>query len=71
MKIGIDFDDVLSKTTEGFIEFHNKNYGTNLDIKTKEKSKKNKIIIEREVKKDGNIVEFNRKDWRIIKESSS
>jgi uncharacterized HAD superfamily protein len=37
MKIGIDLDDVLSKTTEGFIEFHNKNYGTNLDVKTKEK----------------------------------
>ncbi len=37
MKIGIDLDDVLSKTTAAFIEFHNKNYGTNLDIKTKEK----------------------------------
>ena len=37
MKIGIDLDDVLSKTTAAFIEFHNKNYGTTLDIKNKEK----------------------------------
>lgn len=37
MKIGIDLDDVLSESTAAFIKFYNETYGTNLDIKTKEK----------------------------------
>jgi len=32
MRIGIDLDDVLSKTTPAFIKFHNDIYGTNIKI---------------------------------------
>ena len=37
MKIGIDLDDVLSKSTAAFIKFHNNTYGTNIKIENKEK----------------------------------
>lgn len=37
MKIGIDLDDVLSKSTAAFIEFYNNTYGTNIKIENKEK----------------------------------
>ena len=37
MKIGVDLDDVLSKTTAAYIKFHNDTYGTNLKIEDKQK----------------------------------
>ena len=37
MKIGVDLDDVLSKTTAAYIKFHNEVYGTNMKIENKDK----------------------------------